>query len=278
MTSRCGGPACVTFNSAIRFHRLACRVAGHRAPSATIPRSATTMTRRRQILLIAVPSAALAVAGWVGFRVWYTLSHVHEAYAAWDTGTLLVAYMESHDDRWPSSWPELLTVLDSASGQRMELRGAQAGDLAYARALRDLVAVDWRFDPARPATDRPVTRPDGTGFPVWWQDPNEMVRQYLRQHSSTRRSGPVDQPLMRTGPRSTEHHHYRPTASDRESVQRDRRGPLCGPRRSSTSIGLTPDHSASSFGIISPMFDRASIVRSTPFLSIRNIRGMPRTP
>lgn len=139
------------------------------------------MTHRRRIIsLIAIGALAFVLwAGYGAFRSWRLLP---EAYAAWDTGTLLVEYLKASDDRWPSSWDDLLTVLDSPGGMDIPLYGSQAGDVAYARSLRVRIAVDWSFDRARIADADPVTRPDGSAFDVLWEggDPNEMVRGYLR--------------------------------------------------------------------------------------------------
>src|SRR5260221_606754 len=66
------------------------------------------MTRRRRTVLItslSAVAAVLGVAGWFGYRLLYTVSHIHEAYAAWDTGTLLVEYMTVHDDSWRVALP-----------------------------------------------------------------------------------------------------------------------------------------------------------------------------
>ncbi len=145
------------------------------------------MTRWRRPILITA-SCVIIAATWFGYRILFTLSHIHEAYAAWDTGTLLVEYMKSHNDQWPTSWPDLLTVLDSETGRQIPLRGAQAGDMAYAKSLRDMVAIDWRFDPSHPGLSQPVTRPDGKAFPVRWEDPNDMVREYLGHAPATQKS------------------------------------------------------------------------------------------
>jgi len=138
------------------------------------------MTLRRQITgLIAI--AALAFVVWAGYGAFRTRRLLPEAYAAWDTGTLIVEYLKANDDRWPTSWDDLLTVLDSPGGADIPLYGSQAGDRVYARSLREKVAVDWSYDPAMIADATPVTRPDGHGFPVLWDggDPNEMIREYL---------------------------------------------------------------------------------------------------
>lgn len=139
------------------------------------------MTRGRKIALIVV-IAIVGVVGWIAYGFLHTLRGMPEAYAAWDTGTLLMEYMKQHDDQWPTSWDQLLTVLDSDEGRKIPLRGAQAGDIAYARSLREKVAVDWTFDPANPAGN-PVTPIAGGRFSVVWEgaEPNEMVRSYLSQ-------------------------------------------------------------------------------------------------
>ena len=99
------------------------------------------MTRGRKIVLVVV-IAVVGVVGWIAYGFLHTLRHIPEAYAAWDTGTLLIEYMKQHDDQWPGSWDDLVTVLDSNEGRRIPLRGAQAGDVAYARSLRD--KKGWR--------------------------------------------------------------------------------------------------------------------------------------
>ena len=127
------------------------------------------MTRGRTIPLIAVV-ATVGVVGSIAYRVLHTRRGISEAYAAWDTGTLLIEYMKEHNDRWPTSWDELLTVLHSDEGRKIPLRGAQPGDIAYARRLREMVAVDWAFDPANPNAGSPVTPISGGKFSVVWKD------------------------------------------------------------------------------------------------------------
>ncbi len=147
------------------------------------------MTRGRKVAIIAV-IAIVGVVGWIAYGFLHTLRGLPEAYAAWDTGTLLIEYMKRHDDQWPRSWDELLTVLDLDEGRKIPLRGAQAGDIAYARSLREKVAVDWTFDPANPNAVSPVAPIGGGKFSVVWQgaEPNEMVRSYLSERASTRPS------------------------------------------------------------------------------------------
>jgi hypothetical protein len=147
------------------------------------------MNRRRKIIVVVSITAIVAVA-WIAYSLIHTLKHIPQAYAAWDTGTLLVEYMKQHEDRWPSSWDDLLTVLHTDTGQQIPLRGAQAGDVQYARSLREKVAIDWNFDPHRIDQPNPVTPPGRGAFPVVWAgaEPNEMVRAYLKERASTRPS------------------------------------------------------------------------------------------
>jgi hypothetical protein len=108
-----------------------------------------------------------------------------EAYAAWDTGTLLIEYLKSHDNHWPSGWNALLSMLDDHSEQHFFLRGAQSsqGQAEYAHSLQDFVAVDWSFDPTQSSIKPFVTRKDGSKFPIVWEEPNEMIREYLNSPS-----------------------------------------------------------------------------------------------
>ena len=147
------------------------------------------MSLRRKIT-VAIVVTIFGILAYFGCVIAYTVStvrHIPEAYAAWDTGTLLVEYMKSHDGRWPSSWDELLSVMSSDSGSQIMLRGSQAGDTNYALSLRKMVAIDWKFDPAQNDQRSPVTRPNGTKFPVVWQgaEPNKMVRAYLKARINT---------------------------------------------------------------------------------------------
>jgi hypothetical protein len=149
------------------------------------------MNRRRKIIFVVIITAIAAVA-WIAYSVIHTLQHIPQAYAAWDTGTLLVEYMKQHEDHWPTSWDDLLTMMDTESGRQIPLRGARAGDVQYARSLREKVAIDWSFDPHRIDQPNPVTPPGRVAFPVVWQgaEPNEMVRAYLKERASTRPTDP----------------------------------------------------------------------------------------
>jgi len=142
------------------------------------------MSLRRNIGL-AVAVTVIGIIAYLVGGLLYAWHHVPEAYAAWDTGSLLVAYMESHDGRWPRGWDDLLSVLHGEGTRSIMMRGAEASDSEYPRRLREMVSIDWSFDPATSGPDeRPVVRPDNSRFPMVWEhaDPNEMVHRYIEGH------------------------------------------------------------------------------------------------
>jgi hypothetical protein len=144
------------------------------------------MTHTRRIVAFLVVLMTCVV-GWYAYSFYSTWKRIPEAYAAWDTGTLLVKYIERHQDRWPTSWDGLLAVLEPDNG-RVQLRGGEAGDLQYARSLREKVVINWNFDPAHPDAAVAVIPPGGGDFAVVWEgaEPNEMVRSYLMRRASPR--------------------------------------------------------------------------------------------
>ncbi|TWT77678.1 hypothetical protein Pla123a_14740 [Posidoniimonas polymericola] len=131
------------------------------------------------LLAIGIPLAGAGVWALVMLSTW---RHVPEAYAAWDAGTLLVAYMQANDDRWPAGWGEL-AAFAAEQGAAIQLRGGQypPSDRYEARLaeIKNLVKIDWDFDPTAPAAGIPVTNAEGGPPLALWEDPNEMVREYL---------------------------------------------------------------------------------------------------
>jgi hypothetical protein len=144
------------------------------------------VTRRKKILISAA-IGLLLVAGYFLSSLVYTWRHIHEAYAAWDAGALLVQYMHDNGGRWPSGWEDLLSVLEGGKGQaKMLFYRSMVGDGEYGKALQRMVAIDWSFDPDDLDTDsRPVSRPNGKRFPVVWEgcEPNDIVRRYIQKRN-----------------------------------------------------------------------------------------------
>jgi hypothetical protein len=141
------------------------------------------MSLRRKVVVVIALGLFVGVL-YLGYVWIWTWRHLPESYAAWDTGTLLVEYMKSHEDRWPSSWDDLFTVTNSAA--HIPLRGA-GSHTNYGLYLRETVAVDWQFDPTRIGESRPVTRSDRSKFEYVWEgaEPNDMIRKYLKTRTNT---------------------------------------------------------------------------------------------
>jgi hypothetical protein len=145
------------------------------------------MILQRKIVYLVVTAVVIGL-GWLGYSLFTTWRGIPDAYAAWDTGTLLVEYLETHDNQWPRSWEELLAATETLKQNGKHLRGANGeGGFIYGD-LRSRVAIDWNADPQVIAafdgtTDklRVVTRADGTDFPVVWSgaEPNGMIWRYL---------------------------------------------------------------------------------------------------
>jgi len=154
-------------------------------PTKTAENRATLEKLHKRRLLLAVALACLGFITFLGLGAFQTWRNIPTAYAAWDTGTLLVEYLKAHDDQWPKSWDDLLTVMDGKTTSDFILRGRYGLDKTYAISLRERVSVDWNFDPKTGRPDRPVRRLDGKPFPIIWQgaEPNQMVREHLNARS-----------------------------------------------------------------------------------------------
>jgi hypothetical protein len=152
-------------------------------PAALRQKYVTTMEKPlKRKLLWSVMLAFMVFLCLVVYSAIQAPGQLREAYAAWDTGTLLVEYLKAHDNQWPKSWDDLLTVMDGKTPSDFRLRGRGDGmDKEYAVSLREKVLVDWNFNPKTRRPDRPVTRLDGKPFPVTWQDaePNKMIHDHL---------------------------------------------------------------------------------------------------
>jgi hypothetical protein len=142
----------------------------------------------QHIVFVVVAIVVIACFSYVAHSILHLGHEIPESAAGLDTATMLMVYMQSHDDHWPTSWDDLITVVDAQPGKELTLRGAQTNTLAYAQTLRKMVAVNWAFDPSQPNASNPITRPDGTPLPIVWSggDPNKFIRDFLRAQASTR--------------------------------------------------------------------------------------------
>ena len=150
------------------------------------------MTRAKLITVLVVLTV-LAMSSYFGGRLLHTWRRLPEAYAAWDTGTLLVVYMKSNS-RWPGAWQDLFD-LSTSPPQEFTLRGSSKPEWqTYVRTLPNVVSVNWDYDPRNPSGATPVSRASGGDFPVLWDggDPNAMVRDYLSIHADVLPAAPAN--------------------------------------------------------------------------------------
>lgn len=141
---------------------------------------------KRRLVRIAV-LLLVVVVGWFAVSIVRTIREIPEAYAAWDTGTLLTTYMDQNDGRWPTNWDDLATAI--GDGQpRLYLHADEDGNpisnTEYIGKLRSMILVDWTYDPVPNNTTSPVTRIDGGNFRTVWSgaEPNAMVRSFIIHH------------------------------------------------------------------------------------------------
>jgi len=143
-------------------------------------------------ILIAVAVVVVAVVGYIGFDMVRTVTQIPEAYAAWDSASLLVEYMETHDGAWPTSWDELFSAARTLPREDRALRGHSTNNLDK---IAQFVRIDWHANPqelaqARLEADsipfRVVTRADGSDFPTLWSgaEPNTLIWEYLKEKTS----------------------------------------------------------------------------------------------
>ena len=147
-------------------------------------------------ILIAVAVVVVAVVGYIGFDMVRTVTQIPEAYAAWDSASLLVEFMETHDGAWPTSWDELFSAARTLPTEDRALRGCSTNNL---HKIAQLVRIDWSADPQELAQAKPeaqsipfrvVTRADGSDFPTLWSgaEPNRLIWKYLKENSSNKPS------------------------------------------------------------------------------------------
>jgi hypothetical protein len=148
------------------------------------------MSLRKKIMIVLGVAAAGAIIYVICciISLIYTIRRIPEAYAASDTGTLLVEYMKTHTNSWPASWSDLSTLAKTNFGGGFVLRGANGPN--YIFTLSNKVAIDWSFKPMPGNTNWPVTRVDGKRFPIVWEgaEPNAMIHDYLNAPRETNRT------------------------------------------------------------------------------------------
>ncbi len=120
---------------------------------------------------------ALCYAAWSFIA---TYQRLPEAYAAWDTGTLLVAYMSRNDDEWPSSWDDLAKIID-LQNNCPKIRGFEGRAEDTIEQLKTYVIIDFAHRPQAGTMAYPITDSRGKRFRTVWDgaEPNEMVYRWI---------------------------------------------------------------------------------------------------
>jgi hypothetical protein len=152
---------------------------------------------RRKSITVAV--LLLLLGGLICFG--YVLYHdlyvtIPDAYAVWNTATLVNDYMDAHDGTWPRGWDDLRRTYE-ASNRPNPPNPEHMAD------LRARVAVDWGADPrllraARPNGDKPpfkvIWLRDG-GSAYWsGAEPNTLVWEHLQHPPDVAQTRPASNP------------------------------------------------------------------------------------
>lgn len=156
-------------------------------------------------ILITAGLALIAYISYIGFNMWRTVTQIPEAYAAWDSATLVIEYMDTHDGAWPRSWNELLTAAKTLPKGDRHIRGTPIDQFST------LVRIDWGADPGKLAEATPapnalpfrvITRADGSDFPTLWTgaEPNILVWEYLKQKDANKQVQAIDAKASKPDP------------------------------------------------------------------------------
>ena len=150
----------------------------------------------------AIAVMVLAVIVYMGLHMLLTVKRIPEAYAAWDSATLVIEYMNQHKGAWPQSWDDVLSAAETLPHDGRILRGHSSNTISR---IRKLVRIDWSADPHKLAQAKPdsthipfrvITRADGSDFPTLWSgiEPNTLVWEYLKQNAANQAAESIHQP------------------------------------------------------------------------------------
>lgn len=126
--------------------------------------------------------ASLSYLSWLVIDTW---RHIPEAYAAWDTGTLCVCYLDRNHGNWPKSWEDLQSIV-KPDDECIFFRGV-VGDGSdrsnrYQKTIehmKSIVRIDWNYVPKPGVMGHPVTKIDGSPLYSLWADPNDMIFEFI---------------------------------------------------------------------------------------------------
>jgi hypothetical protein len=132
-----------------------------------------------------IVAGVMLVICFFGWRIYDTWRGIPEAYAAWDAGTLLVCYMEGKEKSWPKSWDDLESIIKpydecvfcrGVTGDGSDRANRYVQTIAK---MKKIVRIDWEYKPTAGVRATPVTRLDGSPIRCYWENPNQMIFEYV---------------------------------------------------------------------------------------------------
>ena len=134
---------------------------------------------RTLFVMIAVFACVLGLGGYVVRSI---DSSVHNMYAVWWVGSMMVEHLERNEDQWPTCWDDLRDDYDNCVGR--------SGLPWTFDELRSRVEIDWNVDPERlrelppdengDAPFRVVRLRDDNEEYYAGREPNRMIHRHLQ--------------------------------------------------------------------------------------------------
>jgi hypothetical protein len=139
-------------------------------------------------ILLAVFLLIVGGVGWFGYSMYrYATVTVPNAYAQWGAAELVIIHMKLNNGAWPKSWDDLEPI-DAAYNTHWNLYGG-----SDFKALKELIEIDWKADPAALRRASVTRDGDPNGDPpfrvIWRRDggkshwegaePNQMIADYF---------------------------------------------------------------------------------------------------
>lgn len=100
-------------------------------------------TRDIRLILAALVLFTAIAAGYLFYEI---KERVANDFAVWHTADLIIAYLKTHDDRWPRSWAELKTVQIEDPAGFIGAKAEAGGYSAFLESLERRVAVDFTVE------------------------------------------------------------------------------------------------------------------------------------
>jgi len=138
------------------------------------------MKRRSKIIAAVISIVVIGGVGYFGYGLYHLLTvTVPDAYAVWNTASLVNDFMDAHDGAWPTGWNDLRQTYEITNQPNPE----------HMADLQARVDVDWHADPRKLAAAAEPA-PHALPFRVIWlrdgsnahyAEPNWLVWVHLQQ-------------------------------------------------------------------------------------------------